>query len=216
MKSNAFCSWSGGKDSCFALHRASLNPEIEVKYLVNMVNKEGKIGHGLDPRVFEIQARALDLDIKQKEVTWDTYEKGFKETVGKLDVGHGVFGDIELEGHREWVENVCSTLRIDPILPLWGEEPEELFKEFIEKHESVIIKIDSEKIERGWLGESLSEDFFEYLVENDLHPMGENGEYHTFVINGPLFKRSLKIDENKVEDVEDRSDFILHFGVEEV
>lgn len=216
MKNNAFCSWSGGKDSCFALHRASLREDIEVKYLVNMVNKEEKVGHGLDPRVFKIQAEALDIDIKQKEVTWDTYEKGFKGTVGKLDVGHGVFGDIELEGHREWVEKVCSTLEIDPVLPLWGEEPEELFHDFIERYESIIIKIDSEMIEKRWLGESLSEEFLNYLVENDVHPMGENGEYHTYVIDGPLFKRSLRIDEKEVEDVEDRSDLILHFGVEQV
>lgn len=211
MKS--FCSWSGGKDSCLALYKAIEDFDCDVRYLVNMVNTKEKVGHGLNPSLIEAQADAMSLEIFQKRVTWDTYEKEYKETVKDLDVNVGVFGDMEVEEHREWVERVCEELGIEPILPLWQEDPIELYREFIENFETKIIKIDKELIDERWLGKTLDEEFLNYTKENDIHPMGENGEYHTFIVDGVLFEDPVDVKELNIEEIEDQRDLILNLGL---
>lgn len=208
-----FCSWSGGKDSCLSLYKALQNYDIEVQHLVNMVNMKEKVGHGLDPDLMSAQADALGMEIHQKKVTWDTYEDGFKETVNSIDPDIGVFGDMELQEHRDWVERITEELGVKPILPLWHEDPIRLYREFIDNFETMIIKIDKEEVDREWLGHKLDEEFLEYALENDIHPMGENGEYHTFVVDGELFDFRVNVEVLDVESVEDRDDLILNLGL---
>lgn len=208
-----FCSWSGGKDSCLSLYKALQNYDIEVQHLVNMVNMKEKVGHGLDPDLMSAQADALGMEIHQKKVTWDTYEDGFKETVNSIDPDIGVFGDMELQEHRDWVERITEELGVEPILPLWHEDPIRLYREFIDNFETMIIKIDKEEVDREWLGHKLDEEFLEYALENDIHPMGENGEYHTFVVDGELFDFRVNVEVLDVESVEDRDDLILNLGL---
>ncbi len=209
-----FCSWSGGKDSCLSLYKALQNYDIEVQHLVNMVNMKEKVGHGLDPDLMSAQADALDMEIHQKKVTWDTYEDGFKETINSIDPDIGVFGDMELQEHRDWVERITEELGVEPILPLWHEDPIRLYREFIDNFETMIIKIDKEEVDREWLGRKLDEEFLKYALDNDIHPMGENGEYHTFVVDCELFDSRVNVEELDVESVEDRDDLILNLGLE--
>lgn len=214
MKTEAFCSWSGGKESSLALYRMVEGGEMKIKGLVNMVNEDQGIGHGLPAESFKTQAEAIDLPIYQRKVTWETYERNFKQVVEKIDVDHGIFGDVELEGHREWVEKVCEKLEVDPVLPLWGEDPKGLYHEFCKQFESVIIKIDAEKIDRGWLGEPLTKEFLDHLSVGGIHPLGEKGEYHTYVTDGPLFNRSLNVRKKGKKDIPDSDDVVLRFEVE--
>lgn len=201
-------SWSGGKDSCFSLFRSLLqsSSDCQICCLLNFINRDvGKsMSHGLDYRLIVAQAEALEIPIVQRETTWDTYEQEFKQAVAELKQ-HGVstlvFGDIDIEGHKDWVERVCGELGVRPILPLWGDEPQKLLSGFIDAgFEAIVICAKAELFGEKWLGRRVDEVFAKDLLRlNNVHPCGEQGEYHTFVIDGPIFKRRMNIiDSEKV------------------
>ena len=191
-------SWSGGKDSCLACYKAMLDG-YAMHGLVNFVSKEyGRVSfHGMETRLIQLQAEAIGLRLWQRETTKADYEQEFKEAVRKLipdGVEGMVFGDIYLQRHRDWTEKVCGELGIQAVEPLWGREPEQLLREFIGAgFEAIIIGAKSSIIGAEWLGRRVDEDFIEYLKDKGACPCGENGEYHTLVVNGPMFKRAIEI-----------------------
>jgi diphthine-ammonia ligase len=195
-------SWSGGKDSCFSLYRAISNG-LQPCFLLNMVNRDAKrsMSHGLDPKLIAAQADVLEIPLLQREATWDTYEREFKEAVAELKqkgVDGVVFGDIDIEEHKNWVERVCGDLEVIAILPLWGDEPYTLLTEFLQAgFEAIVVSAKAEFFSDEWLGKPLTTEIVEELsgleTQSGIHPCGEQGEYHTFVIDGPIFKKRLKI-----------------------
>jgi len=198
-------SWSAGKDSSLSLYR-SLSNGLEVCFLLNMINREARksMSHGLDPELIAAQAEAVGIPILQRETTWDTYEEEFKRAVAGLKqkgISGVVFGDIDIEGHKEWVERVCADLGVIPILPLWGVEPQRLLNDFIDAgFEAIVVTAKAEFLGQEWLGRRVDEVFIKELLRlNNVHPCGEQGEYHTFVTDGPIFKKRVKIiDSNTV------------------
>jgi len=201
-------SWSSGKDSCFSLYRA-LTGGSDAQFLLNMVNRHAarSMSHGLDPQLVAAQARALEIPIIQRETTWDSYEQDFKEAIAELKrsgVEGVVFGDIDIEEHKQWVERVCSELEVVAILPLWHEEPRRLLNDFVQAgFEAIVVSANSEFFGDEWLGRPLTSELVEELcklgTQSDFHPCGEQGEYHTFVTDGPIFKERIKVvDSRKV------------------
>ncbi|WGI17586.1 diphthine--ammonia ligase [Methanonatronarchaeum sp. AMET-Sl] len=188
-----FCSWSGGKDSALSLYRAKEDLDLEVKYIVNMINKDRHIGHGTPPQLIKKQAESLQIELVQREVLWETYEENYSQIIDTLDVGYGVYGDIDIEEHREWVLKFSKKHGIEPILPLWNENPHNLYQEFIDMFKAIIVKVDPEKVGEEWLGKPLTQEFHNYLKKQDIHPMGEHGEYHTFVVDGPIFQQEIDV-----------------------
>ncbi|HBX88121.1 MAG TPA: ATP pyrophosphatase, partial [Marinilabiliaceae bacterium] len=133
----AFASWSGGKDCMLAVYRYLQTIDHEMACLVNMCDVDGEQSrsHGINKRFIRSQALAMNLPIVQPAVDARGYESCFKAVVNDLKkegVTAGVFGDIYLVEHREWIERVCKELDIDPIFPLWGEETQALLKDFVE------------------------------------------------------------------------------------
>jgi len=109
-----------------------------------------------------------------------------------------VFGDIYLQEHRDWVERVCGELGIEAIEPLWGKAPEKILLEFIDDgFEAIIVSANSDLIDEKWIGGKVDRKFLEYLKDNHIDPCGENGEYHTLVIDGPLFKNRIELTETR-------------------
>ncbi len=200
--SQAFISWSGGKDSCFACYRAIQNG-FKACFLLNMVDEDGarSRSHGLPGRVLQQQSRALGIPRVTQQTSWESYEAQFKKMLRsfKADgVENGVFGDIDLEEHREWVERVCREEGITPHLPLWGRNQDEILKDFIGLgFEAIIVAARADLFDEEWLGNTLDLDFIRRLDElkktKDITPCGEAGEYHTLVVNGPLFKQRVEI-----------------------
>ena len=195
-------SWSGGKDSCFACYRAMCGG-YDISYLVNFISKEYKrvSFHGTEDKLIQLQAEALGLPLLQKETTGNGYEQEFKEAVRGL-IPNGVkgmiFGDIYLQEHKDWVERVCGELGIEAVEPLWGEEPERILLDFIDAgFEAIIVSAKADLFGKEWIGEKIDRDFFKYLKENSIDICGENGEYHTLVVDGPMFKKKIKITEKK-------------------
>ena len=184
----AFCSWTGGKDSCFACYRAI--QEYDVDALVHMaVRDDTQPEFDAVDEVLSAQAQEVGIPLVQRRVTWNTYEETYRETLSTLDSDHGVFGNVEGEDQRGWVDNLCDDLNLTSVYPLWDEDPVELYRDFIKcGFEARIVKIDTERVADQWLGASLDEEFLDYLLSHDLHPIGEFGEYHTLTVDGPLFE----------------------------
>jgi uncharacterized protein (TIGR00290 family) len=194
-------SWSGGKESCFACYRAMLNG-FEVSHLLNLVSKRGRcMSHGLDPKLMVAQSQAIEIPLIQRNATWNTYEKRFKATMTELKqvgVEGAVFGDIDLQEHKDWVDRVCNEVGITPIEPLWGLNPKQILADFIDEgFEAIVVNAKADLFGREWLGRKVGRRFLRYLqrlqAEHNVHICGELGEYHTLVTDGPIFKRRIRI-----------------------
>jgi len=195
-------SWSGGKDSCFACYRAMYRG-YNISYLVNFISKEYKrvSFHGTEAKLIQLQSEALGIPLLQKETTWNGYEQEFKEAVGSLTpngIRGMIFGDIYLQEHKDWVEKVCRELGIEAVELLWGQEPERILLDFIDAgFEAIIVSAKSELFGKEWIGQKVDKEFFKYLKENSIDICGENGEYHTVVVDGPTFKKKIRITESQ-------------------
>ena len=197
-------SWSGGKDSCFACHKA-LAERHEVSYLVNFISREFRrvSFHGTKAHLISRQAQAIGIPLVQYTVPPDMslYEQTFKKAVSSLKrngIEGMVFGDIYLPEHKDWIERVCGELGITPLLPLWGMAPERILSDFIEAgFEAVIVSARSDIFDKKWLGQRIDHTSLlglkKLAEEKGLDVCGEQGEYHTLVVNGPLFRKRLQV-----------------------
>ncbi len=196
-----FSSWSGGKESCLACYKA-IEQGLDVSYLLNLIDWRGKSrSHGVRTEVLHAQSEALSIPIIQRRTTWEDYESNFKKAARDLkqeNVQGGVFGDIDIQGHRDWVENVCAEVDVNPILPLWGRGQEEIVRELVDLgFKAVIIVLDKNAVSEGFLGRVVDKDFIEELKQRGISPCGESGEYHTLVVDGPIFKKRLVIEDSR-------------------
>jgi len=199
-----FTSWSGGKDCCLALHRAKTGG-MDIRYLANMVTEDGhrSCSHGISAAVIKKQAEALGIPIAQRPTTSDTYEVEFVKMLQDFKregIEGGVFGDIDFSPHREWIERVCAGAGITPYLLLWQESQKKLMEEFIDAgFVAVVVAVKAELLGEEVLGRTVDRKFLAYLAELDkgITPCGEAGEYHTLVIDGPLFQKRLEITESE-------------------
>jgi len=198
----AFISWSGGKDSCFACYQA-IQSGFEVRYLLNMLREDGQRSrsHGLSTGILQLQAKAIEIPLVQQQATWNDYEAEFKKALRafiKAGINHGVFGDIDLDEHRQWINRICQEVNITPHLPLWGLSQEKILRDFISLgFEAIVVTTKADLLGEEWLGRKIDLDFLEQLGKlgqtKGVTLCGEAGEYHTLVIDGPLFKQRLEI-----------------------
>jgi uncharacterized protein (TIGR00290 family) len=164
-----------------------------------MTSEDGRNSrtHGLSAKFLQLQSEAMGIPIVQRKASWGNYEEEFKKTLSDFKakgIQAGIFGDIDLREHRDWVERVCKEIGIQPILPLWKEERRKLMKEFINLgFKALVVATNPEFLGKEWLGRIIDEKFIKDL--NDLGNVdlcGEKGEYHTFVYDGPIFKKPVK------------------------
>jgi uncharacterized protein (TIGR00290 family) len=192
-----FCSWSGGKDSCLSLFRM-IKAGNRCTSLITMLDETGlhSRSHGLTPETLIIQADAMRIPIKTATTSWGDYENNFKTLISQLkneNITDGVFGDIDLEPHKMWVERVCGESGITPHLPLWKENRRTLVEEFIrEGFKALIVVVNCTMMSERFLGRIVDTDLIEELEAEGVDACGENGEFHTFVYDGPIFKKKLK------------------------
>ena len=193
---NFVCSWSGGKDSCYAMMQA-VKQGFKPKVLLNMMNENGKISrsHGLPLSILNQQAEKMQLPIETVPATWGDYEEKFiavlKSLKVRFNLDAAVFGDIDLQSHRDWEEKVCEAASIKAILPLWQQDRIELVNEMLENGiETMIVSCNTMMGER-YLGQILTKELAVELAEKGIDPCGENGEFHTMVINCPLFSEKI-------------------------
>lgn len=186
-----FCSWSGGKDSCLSCFKAILEGH-RAEYLFTMFSTTGRCTrfHLLSRELLLAQSQAIGIPL---------YHKRALAFFKREDVESGVFGNLYLNEHREWVEKVCAEAGIIPLLPLWGMEGKDLLRQFIEAgFEAVVTAVQADLLSAHWLGRRIDEEFINEIEKEGMDTCGEEGEYHTFVVDGPIFKKRIAIKDTKV------------------
>ena len=191
-----FSSWSGGKDCMLALHRALKDDGHELLALLNMCEQDTGYSrsHGLKQELLQRQAQAMQVRLIQQGTGRHDFEKKFKEAVLQLKeegVEAGIFGDIYLEEHRVWIARVCADLHIKALFPLWGCNTQELAFELVDKgFKPILVSVREEFLGKEFLGRVYDRQLIEELRQmGDIDICAENGEFHSFVVDGPLFKQ---------------------------
>lgn len=185
-------SFSGGKDSCLALWRAR-RAGLEVRALINVLEETGarNRSHGVPKALLQAQAGALGCDLLTPVASWQDYEQQFTATLRELrqqGTEIAVFGDIDLQAHRDWEEKVCAAAGLVAWLPLWHEPRERIAREIIrEGFEAYVVCTDSRYLADEFCGRRYDARLLEELPAG-VDACGENGEFHTFVFNGPMFR----------------------------
>jgi uncharacterized protein (TIGR00290 family) len=187
----AFVSFSGGKDSMLALHRAREQGVAVEGLLCVLDESEARSrSHGVPRALVEAQARALGLPCVLPSASWGTYEATFVDALRALrarGIEAVVFGDIDLAAHRAWEEGVCRAAGLRAILPLWQSPRADVVADVLRLGYRARVVC----VAGRWLDESFAGRLFDASFVADLPPgvdaCGENGEFHTFVFDGPLF-----------------------------
>lgn len=184
-------SWSGGKDSCLALWRAR-QAGMTIRRLITAMDEAGgdSRSHGVPPQLLQAQADALGAEMRFYATSWGNYEERFIATLNEArrdGITHAVFGDIDLMPHREWEEKVCAQAGIVPCLPLWNEPRRTLVDEFLARgFKAVVVCVNGNYLGEEFVGRDFDEAFLADLPAH-VDACGENGEFHTFVYDGPAF-----------------------------
>lgn len=198
MKKTGFSSWSGGKDSCLALYRAEI-AGMRIPYLFTMIEEGGERSrsHGLRTALLQAQAEAMGKTWEFRNATWGEYEAeflGYVREKRQQGLQIGIFGDIDLEEHRGWVERVCETAGMEARLPLWQESRRDLIREFVRAgFVARIVTIDTRRVPEQYLGALFNENLIEEFEAMGVDACGENGEFHTVVLDGPNFLHPIEV-----------------------
>lgn len=195
-KGKVVVSWTGGKDGCFACYKAILEG-FDVSYLLSFRDLKRVGSHAINPELLSAQSQAIGFPILQMDFV--SYEEEFKRVIRNLnELGAGVEGAVfgHIETHKNLVDRICSDLDIELILPLWKHDSEQILTDFIDGgFEAIVVSAKADLLGGDWLGRTIDKRFVRDLrcFNNTIDPCGEDGEYHSFVIDGPLFKNRIRI-----------------------
>ncbi len=208
-------SWSSGKDSAWAVYKLQQNPEIELLGLFCTINKkfERVAMHGVRLELLKRQAESLRLPLEVLEIPYpcsnEEYEKVMNDFVERCKVDKidaFAFGDLYLEDIRQYRVDKLKGSGIEPIFPVWQIPTNELAEEMIDSGlRTIITCLDPKKMPIELAGKEFSREFISMLPE-DVDPCGENGEFHSFVFDGPMFEEPIDI---KVGEVVEREGFVF-------
>jgi len=198
MKERVLVSWSGGKDSTMALHEVYTSKRYEIAALLTTVTEgyDGISMHGVRRELLERQAEMLQLPLKKvfisKGASNQEYESQMKSALQefrKEGILFCVFGDIFLEDVRTYREKLLAEIGMRAIFPIWKRETAQLARSFIRSgFKAIVVCIDPKVIDKTFVGRMYDEHFLNDLPPS-VDPCGENGEFHSFVYDGPLFKQ---------------------------
>jgi uncharacterized protein (TIGR00290 family) len=200
LSERAAVAWSGGKDSALALYEVASSGELEVDCLLTTLTEDyGRVTmHGVRAELLELQAEALGYKLERVYIPANAsnqvYEERMREALTRLlhrGVRRHVFGDIFLEDVRRYREEMLARLDIRGVWPLWGRDTGELARRFVALgFRAVVCCVDLEQLGPSYLGREFDTSFLQKLPAA-VDPCGERGEFHTFVYDGPGFKRRI-------------------------
>jgi uncharacterized protein (TIGR00290 family) len=189
-----YCSWSGGKDSALALHEA-IAAGAEPRVLVSMLTERGERSrsHGLPRELLAAQAAAVGVPIRFGAATWPGYREEFVRVVGEgvaaTGARAGVFGDIDGDENRAWEESVCAATGTEAVLPLWHRDRRAVIDQLLAAgFKAVIVAVRDGVLPPSLLGRTLDPGVLAEIEAAGADACGENGEFHTFVVDGPKFR----------------------------
>jgi len=199
-KGRAVVSWTGGKDGCLSFYKA-ISQGRNVRYLLSFWNMNRQGAHEVNPNLLRAQAEAMGIPLIR--TGFASYEEEFKRVVRDLNekesekgskIESAIFGHIET--HDRLVERICEDLGIELVMPIWNMDSTKIIKDVIDAgFEVILVSVKADLLGEEWLGRRIDENFLADLRATDgsIDPCGENGEFHTFVLDGPTFKKRLEI-----------------------
>lgn len=200
MSYKTYFNWSTGKDSALALYYLLQDETYSVKQLITTVNTHFNrvTMHGLRLELLTAQTEALGIKSSVIELpempSMDTYEDIMLKAVSALkddNFTHSAFGDIYLEDLKVYRENQLATQNIKTVFPLWKRDTKQLITEFLSLgFKTIVVCANSKYFDQDFVGTIIDENFIDNLPEG-VDPCGENGEFHTFCFDGPIFKNPI-------------------------
>lgn len=193
-----FVSWSGGKDCCLSLYKAiklGYKPEV----LLTMLSMESGVSsaHRIREDILKAQSDAIGIRHFFGRASFYEYQKVFLsylQNFKRQGIDVGVFGDIDLQEHKDWEDNVCAKASMVSFLPLWKMNRRDVLTDFLEAgFKAKIVLVNKTMMEPCFLGRDLSKELMDELEQAKVDVCGENGEYHTVVYDGPIFSKPLNI-----------------------
>ncbi len=201
-------SWSGGKDSSLALYEIFQRGEYKVVALLTTLGEVGRrvSHHGVREELLDEQAKSIGLPLEKMYLPENpsnaVYESQMREVLSRykdLGVNSVVFGDIFLEDLRKYREDKLAQIDMKGVFPLWKQDTAALVRRFIDLgFKARLVCIDPNKLSPDFAGASIDDKLLADLP-SDVDPCGENGEYHSFVYEGPIFKYSIAHEVAQVE-----------------
>jgi len=201
MSANILLSWSGGKDSARALYEIQQSGEYSVAALLSTITEDyDRISmHGVRRELLERQAEAIGLPLEKIHIPKDAsngeYEARMEAVLERhcrAGVSAVAFGDIFLEDVRQYREKKLAQLGMRGIFPIWNKNSAELARSFVELgFKAVVVCVDSRRLDESFAGKMLDAEFLQGLPAR-VDPCGENGEFHSFVFDGPIFSEEIK------------------------
>jgi diphthine-ammonia ligase len=198
----AAVSWSGGKDSLAAV--AATRDRFELVYALTMFDETGQRSrsHGLRPELVAAQTDRLGLRSVTARCSWSTYDVTFTRALQGLaaeGITHVVFGDLVYPEHREWAEARCAEAGLTAVEPLFGMDTSALFDAFVATGaKALMVTVREPWLDASWLGRPLSAVMKEDFDARGIDPCGERGEYHTAVVDSPLFSHPVTVTHGEV------------------
>jgi uncharacterized protein (TIGR00290 family) len=206
-KAKAWMSWSSGKDSAMALDLVRSEGSVEVTALLTTLNADADrvAMHAVRRSLLQLQAERLGLELVTVEIpehcSNDVYESRMSDAIDDACVGgitHMIFGDLFLRDVRSYREEQLSTTGISPIFPLWDRPTNLLAREILQLGiKAVVTCVDQSQLDGAFAGRRFDTEFLSELPER-VDPCGENGEFHTFVWDGPGFSTPIDIEIGRV------------------
>ena len=186
-------SYSGGKESALSLYKAIHLGYTPVLLITTFSADKGhSYSHGISEAMMNQISDSLDIPSLQVKTTDEAYAQDFEKALlhaKELGAQACVFGDIDIEEHRAWCSERCKNIGLEPLFPLWGEDRKNVVYELIDSgFIANITVVNTKYLSDAFLGKQLTKEVAESIAAEGADICGENGEYHTFVSDGPLFK----------------------------
>lgn len=203
----AYMNWSSGKDAAYALYLLQKQNKFSLQKLVATLNSETErvSMHGLRKALVVQQARKIGIPLHiislPGNVPMQTYNEIMEVETKNLKAEgftHSVFGDIFLEDLRQYREQQLQKVEIQPVFPLWKKDTKELMQDFLfAGFKAITVSVNAKLLEKSFCGRLIDEEFLSDLPEG-VDPAGENGEFHTFVFDGPIFYEPVPFQQGEI------------------
>jgi uncharacterized protein (TIGR00290 family) len=205
----AWLSWSSGKDSAWSLHVMRQRNDLEITALVTTINRtHNRVAmHAVREALLDAQAAAVRLALIKVPIPSpcpnDFYERAMSEAMAQArsaGITHMIFGDLFLEDIRKYREENLAKCATTPVFPLWGRNTRDLAHEMISGGlRAILTCVDPKKLDASFAGRAFDEKLLADLPPS-VDPCGENGEFHTCVVAGPMFDHAISVQRGEIVD----------------